>query len=392
VKIVARAEQLLEAPKDWRLTTGEGVSIVPIPYYIGFVQFLQKYRAITKTLCGLVNDKDAYLFRVPSVLASIMIPILRSNRHPFGLEVVGDPYEVFAPGTISHPLRRYFRWNGMQTLRRQCQQADVVTYVTSVALQKRYPPSPSAYSTYFSDIEMQAEALIDQPRTYANSVNSVRLITVGSLQQPYKGVDILIDAIKICRQTDLRLKCVIVGDGKYRNELQNQVQKANLEQQIRFIGALPAGKAVRDALDAADLFVLSSRTEGLPRALIEAMARGLPCIATNVGGIPELLPQEDMVPPNDAQALAEKIQAFINYPERMTQSARLNLKTAAQYSNVVLDKRRRKFFQALLQKTNGRIESIPVPIMRQGSQGGENECRLSGKSRARDEKINRGCN
>ena len=86
---------------------------------------------------------------------------------------------------------------------------------------------------------------------------------------------------------------------------------------MTFLGQLPAGEMVRAQLDKADLFILPSKTEGLPRALVEAMARALPCIGTTVGGIPELLPSEDLVPPGDVKALAETIEDVLRRPERL---------------------------------------------------------------------------
>jgi glycosyltransferase involved in cell wall biosynthesis len=90
----------------------------------------------------------------------------------------------------------------------------------------------------------------------------------------------------------------------------------------------------------ADLFVLASRTEGLPRSMIEAMARGIPCIGSRVGGIPELLATEDMVEAGDSSALAAKIREVMNHPTRMRQMAARNLETAYSYRAEILQERR----------------------------------------------------
>jgi glycosyltransferase involved in cell wall biosynthesis len=135
----------------------------------------------------------------------------------------------------------------------------------------------------------------------------------------------------------------LVGDGKHRLELETMVRQLALSDHVHFTGQLPAGDAVRAQLDRADVFVLPSKTEGLPRAMIEAMARGLPCIGSSVGGIPELLLSGDLVPPNDVQALADKIMEFASNPQRMTQSAARNLQKAREYHEDVLRTRRIEF-------------------------------------------------
>ncbi|MEO1187019.1 MAG: glycosyltransferase, partial [Cyanobacteria bacterium J06636_27] len=91
--------------------------------------------------------------------------------------------------------------------------------------------------------------------------------------------------------------------------------------------------------------------EGLPRAMIEAMARGLPCIGSTVGGIPELLPSEDMVTPGDINALAQKIRQVVTNPERMASMSVRNLEKAKNYQDVVLQKRRIAFYSHVREKT-----------------------------------------
>ena len=120
---------------------------------------------------------------------------------------------------------------------------------------------------------------------------------------------------------------------------------------MRFTGALACGPAVQDELDHADLFVLASKTEGLPRAMIEAMARGLPCVGSAVGGIPELLPAEDMVPRGDAHALAARLLTILRDPERLSRMSERNLQTARAYHDSVLDFRRNQFLAHLYRAT-----------------------------------------
>ena len=85
--------------------------------------------------------------------------------------------------------------------------------------------------------------------------------------------------------------------------------------------------------------------------MVEAMARALPCIGSTVGGIPELLSAEDLVPPGDVEALARKIQDVLSAPERMTQMSARNLEKAREYRDDVLAARRNAFFEHVRRST-----------------------------------------
>ncbi len=137
-----------------------------------------------------------------------------------------------------------------------------------------------------------------------------RLLTVASLA-PKKGHAILLEAlVPINRKRDVRLD--LVGDGELRSELAQLARDLGVEDLIRFHGELPK-PAVAELMREADLFVLPSLFENLPCVLIEAMASGLPSVATSVGGVPELMKDLAGVlcPPRDADSLAQAISATL---------------------------------------------------------------------------------
>jgi glycosyltransferase involved in cell wall biosynthesis len=123
---------------------------------------------------------------------------------------------------------------------------------------------------------------------------------------------------------------------------------------VQFLGRLPAGKDIFDQFDMADIFVLASRTEGLPRAMVEAMARGLPCIGSNVGGIPELLASEDLVPPGDVETLAVKITSLIRNPDTLMKMMHRNLQAVRNYRADELNWRRIEFYKRVRDGVNTR--------------------------------------
>ena len=154
-----------------------------------------------------------------------------------------------------------------------------------------------------------------------------------------------------CVREGLNIELVFVGSGSYQPQLEARAAALGVGTRVQFRGQLASADAVRAELDRADLFVLPSRQEGLPRAMIEAMARGLPCIGSTVGGIPELLATEDMVPPNDASALARKIREVLADPSRMYGCRRATWRKRGNIPSMVPTRRRERFYEHVRAQT-----------------------------------------
>jgi glycosyltransferase involved in cell wall biosynthesis len=129
-------------------------------------------------------------------------------------------------------------------------------------------------------------------------------------------------------------------------DLRARARSLGIESTVEFLGQVDRD-GVRRALDAADLFVLPSLTEGLPRALLEAMAKGLPAVASAVGGIPELLPPECLVPPGEVHRLAERIQQLMSSDAARAAAAERNRGVAGAYHERKQSAIRRAFCQAV---------------------------------------------
>lgn len=132
--------------------------------------------------------------------------------------------------------------------------------------------------------------------------------------QPVKDVGTLIDAITVVRsRCQEKFRLVIVGDGPEREMLEKKAEAASLN--VTFLGAR---NDVRILLNAADCFVMTSISEGLPMALLEAMAAKVPCVATAVGGIPELFSDQTdaLIPPQRPEEIATVLAQLMHDPER----------------------------------------------------------------------------
>ena len=364
---MARAEHCPKVDASYRPVVGPGVEFIEVPFYLGPWQYAKLRSRVRARVRAALSPEDAVLCRVGSLLATDLLPMLWNDKRPYGLEVVGDPHEAFAPGAVKHPLRAIFRLHATRALKQQCARASAVSYVTERALQCNYPVRNNGLAVAVSDADLQATSFSAMPRVFTTSYSSTdlssddyapqpkvytspitpRVVFVGSLAQMYKGQDVLIRAVAILRRRSFPIELRLIGDGRHRCELETLAQSLSLHGAVTFLGELPAGNAIRSELDRATLMVLPSRTEGLPRVIIEAMARALPCVATTVGGIPELLQADDLVPPDDAEALADKIQNVISDPVRLSQMSARNLRKAQQFRPEVLAEKRTEFYTFL---------------------------------------------
>jgi glycosyltransferase involved in cell wall biosynthesis/protein-tyrosine-phosphatase len=130
--------------------------------------------------------------------------------------------------------------------------------------------------------------------------------TVGRLS-PVKGQDVFLRAAKMILHHEPGARFVIAGDGPLERDLKTLATRLGIDSACRFLGARDD---VPDVMAALDVFVLPSLDEGMPMALLEAMALGTPVVASGVGGIPELIHDGAsglLVPPRDAPALADAI-------------------------------------------------------------------------------------
>jgi glycosyltransferase involved in cell wall biosynthesis len=200
-------------------------------------------------------------------------------------------------------------------------------------------------------VELPEEAFVNTPRRILAGEEQLRLVTVGSFAHMYKGIDILLRAVARLHERGLPVSLRVIGEGRHKAEMEALAGQLGVGASVAFLGQLPSSEAVRGELDRADLFVMASRTEGLPRSMIEAMARGIPCVGTHVGGIPELLDDAFLVPAEDASALADKVIELAVLPETRRVAALRNLEVARSYASAVLGERRNAFYGYLREVT-----------------------------------------
>jgi glycosyltransferase involved in cell wall biosynthesis len=157
------------------------------------------------------------------------------------------------------------------------------------------------------------------------------LLAVGRLV-PSKGYDILLTALATLLETVPTARLRIVGDGPERTGLLRRAEQLGVSDRVAFLGARTVD-GVRAELAQADLFVISSRDEGLPRTLLEAAAAGVPVVATSVGGIPAAAsswPSVSLVSP-DAASLAAGLRRAVTSSHSTAHLADVRREVLARY-------------------------------------------------------------
>lgn len=162
-----------------------------------------------------------------------------------------------------------------------------------------------------------------------------RILCVGRLV-PAKGQRILLDAVAALHAEGRSVALTLVGDGPDRAALESAVRSLGLDAVVRFTGAVNQD-AIGELYANADVFALASFAEGIPVVLMEAMAQEIPCVATRINGIPELI--EDganglLVAPSDTAALVAALARLMDSPELRTELGRAARHTVIERYNL----------------------------------------------------------
>ncbi|CAI1564060.1 glycosyltransferase [Serratia proteamaculans] len=348
VRPICRVSMVSEVPDGWVRITLKNVIPVPIPDFQGISQLLKNFSKLRASLLSALATVDKIIVRGPTILSSVIQDKFMANKTIYGIEVVSDPWDDFAKGSYNHKLRFFLQQFFYLSFKMLVKNAYVISYVTSNYLQKKYPAKNAEYSTNYSSISLKSTDIVDAAidRFPRNNIWHIGLI--ARLDTPHKGGDILLKAIKKCLNDGVHIKCTIVGDGKELPVLKILAGQLELDESVIFPGAVSTKEEVFNYLDTFDIFALPTRQEGLPRSVIEAMARGLPCLSTPIGGVPEIVDENELFKLDDFTELATKIMKLIENPERCISLSEENLYKSKLYEETELENRRNKLYSVLL--------------------------------------------
>lgn len=299
--------------------TGEEVetdrlTVVPLPYYEGIGGYLRSIRRMSSALRAAIQDRDLhYGIWVPNHISPAVRRAVSKIGAPLLSIVVGDGSEV-AKAIFPWPLKHVIAQLSLQSTRRVVRESTAVVYVTLETLQHKYPAAVGVPTLARTDLRIQEDLFSRPPKVTAiDPKRGVSVIAVGSQQQTYKGHDLLLGAIAHLQRDRHRIRATIVGDGIFHDSLVEQAKDLGI-QDVNFVRSLDGSDEVARVVREHDIFIMPSRTEGMPRALLEAMAVGTLSLGSRVGGIPEVLSEECLFDPNSAEAIVAILEGFLSTP------------------------------------------------------------------------------
>lgn len=302
----------------------------------------KKKNVSNKIIEKAVIDNDYVIVRLPCEAGYTAIKYAVKYAKPYLVEVVGCAWDAYwnynYKGKVL-ALPSYIK------MRKSIKNANHAIYVTEKFLQKRYPCSGEKTNcsnvalTNFSDTAINSRL---QKINQFQKSEKIIIGTTGAIDVKYKGQQYVIEALgELKKQGVDNFEYQIVGGGD-PTYLLSVAGRYNVREQVKILGAFTHDK-VFNWLDDIDIYIQPSVTEGLPRALIEAMSHGLPAFGSRVGGIPELL-EIDCIFTKKSVNEIKNILFNIN-KEKMMYYAKRNFEESKKYDKELIDKRRNKFLK-----------------------------------------------
>ncbi len=324
--------------------TDKRISVELLPPNTAPQEFINDSK-IRKILKREISNADALLIKPASRKGMMAIKIAEKMHKPYMIEMTGDIHNALR----QHPsrLKRAYAPILYKQIKNAIKNCKFGLYVSESYLQEQFRINGKMCGC--SDVILEkadTEVLTKRLAKIDNMDNTQRidLCLIGFYQGKMKGVD---TAIRALSHLPENYHFTILGNGteENRNKWIEYGKERGVIDRIHFDEPLPNSTAVLRWLDGFDIFVFPTRSEGFGRCVAEAMSRGMPCFATDICTMPELLPQECLFPLDDDKKLAELLENCVSNKEYMKKLAEINFENSKKYDFDLLKERRYKFLK-----------------------------------------------
>ncbi len=297
-----------------------------------------------EVLYDAVKKADFCIVLISTTAGNEIFKIARKIGKPCLCIQIGSSRDALWNHSLKGKLVMPFYYLNQKKIARQ---ATHTIYVSERFLQEHYPTKGKwipCSNVELHDVDSDVLRRRIESIRALKSTKELTIVTCGAVDVKYKGHADVIKAMAMLKSKGFNLRYVMVGGGS-QDRLKSLVRDYKLEDNVSFAGQMPHDE-VFAMLDSADLYIQPSHTEGLPRALVEAMSRACPCLGTNVGGIPELIQDEYIFGKGDVRKIARMIESLTI--DNMLKMAETNFTKAQEYQVDILNKRRHDFVKEFL--------------------------------------------
>lgn len=342
-----REIQRSQAEKKMDRLENPKITVTECPNLSSFSGLMINVHRVKQLLKERISQADLIFIRLPSVIGNYSVDICKKLNKKYLVEVVGCPWDSYwnysLKGKLVAPFAAYM-------MKRRVENSPFVLYVTNKFLQERYPTKGKHINCSNVELaEVNEEILMGRIKRI-NKYSSKTVYKIGTaagLDVLYKGQQYIIQAIAELKKkgiTNIEYELIGGGSGSY---LKKMARELNVENQVKILGQMPHD-AVFSWMDGLDIYAQPSRQEGLPRSVIEAMSRAVPCIGARTAGIPELLNKECIFSNSskEIQEICLILNNMIISSNKMRKYAEENFVESKKYERKTLVNRRTHFFVA----------------------------------------------
>lgn len=297
---------------------------------------------------NLIKNCDKVIFSAGTgTYTNLAINFCKKYHKKYLILVGGFAFETWwnhsLSGKIFAPAYEY-------TCKKNLAEAPYALYVTEKVLQRRYPCAGMAVGCSDVEIPSVAQEVEDRRINRIHQIDNLHIFTLAtaaSVSIRNKGQETVIRALyKLKKEGISNIKYFLIGDGE-RTHLTNIIHKYGMEEQVEFMGVLNHYDLLA-FYDKVDIYIQPSYSEGLSRAIVEAMSMGCPVLCSRVGGNIELCNSESMFRAGDINQIASKIRSLMN-KEKLVQESRRNFEFSKEFREDKLNNIRNKFLNTFIQ-------------------------------------------
>ncbi len=331
------------------LSSGDRVAFHLIPDMLSPLQMIKNRAIVSQTIRNVLKRVDAVIVR-QSPLGWLAAEEATRLGIPWAVEVVADAWNAYWNyGTL---VAKLYAPKASFDARYWLSRAKFAIYVTREYLQKQYPCKGVSYGVSDVQVFPVSEEVLENRILRWKAVEEpspelVMIGMIGSLFNRYKGLHVALRSLRRLKDRGIRLALRVLGNG-HLDAWRQEAARLGVADLLFLDGSLPSGEPVFRWLDGLDVYIQPSFQEGLPRALIEAMSRGLPALGSTCGGIPELLPKGCLHRPGDDKKLAAQLEQMLRDRSWRIAQAQRNFNEAKNYYVERIERHRDAFWQVFV--------------------------------------------